>query len=54
MIEELCGDDEKKWNDVKRISIQSIKARMLISFNVEQLDGIEQGIKNRQLAAAVR
>jgi hypothetical protein len=48
MIEELCGDDEKKWNDVKRISIQSIKARIAL------WDGIEQGIKNRQLAAAVR
>ena len=48
MIEELCGDDEKKWNDVKRISIQSIKARLAL------WDGIEQGIKNRQLAAAVR
>ena len=39
MIEELCGDDEKKWNDVKRISIQSIKARIAL------WDGIEQVLK---------
>ena len=48
MIEELCGEDERKWEDAKQVSINSLKARIAL------WDGIEQGIKNRQLAAAVR
>ena len=48
MIEELCGKDEIKWDAAKQVAINSLKAR--IGF----WDGIEQGIKNRQLAAAIR
>ena len=48
MMEELCGDDERKWEDARQVAINSIKARIAL------WDGIEQGIKNRQLAAAVR
>ena len=48
MIEELCGEDERKWEDAKQVAINSLKARIVL------WDGIEQGIKNRQLAAAVR
>ena len=48
MMEELCGDDEIKWEKAKQVAINSLKARIAL------WDGIEQSIKNRQLAAAVR
>ena len=48
MMEELCGDDEIKWEEAKQVAINSLKARIAL------WDGIEQGIKNRQLAAAIR
>lgn len=48
MIEELCEEDERKWEEAKAVAINSLKARIAL------WDGIEQGIKNRQLAAAVR
>ncbi len=48
MINELCGDDQEKWNDVKKIAANSLNSR------IKLWDGIEQSIKNRQLEAAIR
>jgi hypothetical protein len=48
MINELCGDDQEKWNDVKQVAASSLKSR------IKLWDGIEQSIKNRQLEAAIR
>ena len=48
MMEELCGEDDKKWEEVKQIAIKSLQARIAL------WDGIEQSIKNRQMQAAIQ
>ena len=48
MMEELCGEDDQKWQEVKLIAIDSLRARIAL------WDGIEQSIKNRQMEAAIQ
>ena len=43
MIEELCGEDEIKWQEAKKVAIDCLKARIFL------WDGIEQSIKDRQM-----
>lgn len=43
MIDELCGDDEKKWQEVEEISILALEHR------IQLWNGIEEQIKEKEL-----
>ena len=37
MIENLCGDDEKKWEDVMKIAKKSIEMRILLWSHIDEM-----------------
>ena len=37
MIENLCGDDEKKWEDVMKIAKKSIEMRILLWSHIDEI-----------------
>lgn len=45
MINELCGDDEVKWNEVEQISVQALEKRIAL------WDAIEENILHHDLAS---
>jgi hypothetical protein len=47
MIEELCGDDDNKWQEAKKVATNCLQAR------IKLWDGIEQSIKDRKIEAAL-
>ena len=47
MIEELCGEDEQKWLEAKKVARECLKAR------IKLWDGIEHSIKERKIKEAI-
>ena len=47
MIEELCGEDEQKWQEAKQVATECLKAR------IKLWDGIEHSIKERKIEEAI-
>ena len=43
MISELCGKDDKKWQEAKEV------AKVCLNARIKLWDGIEQSVKDRQL-----
>jgi hypothetical protein len=48
MIEQLCGDDDKKWQEAKQVAARCLKAR------IKLWDGIEQSIKDNQIPELIK